>query len=1012
MFVGLVAQGWSARPVSVAELERVLAASQSLPDGELAAQLSDFQLTERLSWVRLARWRAALGGEKSQRALLGLADRSAFLEPPAGDVPDRASPDVAQQRRILGLAAVYVGKAIPQLPRFYATRTTTYFEDTPGSGDEAPQGGGGSLHAVRIARTTVQYRDGQEIVEPGAVKVDKTKQREHGLRTWGAFGPVLGLVLVDAAQNKLEWGHWEQGTSGPLAVFSYAVPKNKSHYEVRYCCVAASYGLESNAFQEMSGYHGEMTVDPATGIIARITVEAELEASDPISRAAIAVEYGPVELGGVAYNCASRSVSISVAKTIRNMQDPSGHSWRTMGPRQMLLNHVDFDQYHLFRAETRMLSGSEERADGLAPDATLPSAQPVEVAPSEEDAPAATPSPSNRLAAPANGAAAVVEGETPEISNSEATALQDGQAQASDRGSNAASNTLTLHINARLVDVNVVALDKKGRPVADLKPENFEVYDNGVKQSVSRFTQANASTPGPLPVPAAPPAMAGDGQTFSNRATKEAQSKSIEGNTMILLLDGSNLSWADFAVVREQTMRFLKSLPPNERVALYAMRYHGFQVLEEATADHSVIASRLSKWGPAAQDLANGQDEEMRNRQQIETVHSPEDMLNLNGNYTLDPDTQDEALDPKLRELGSRPGPIAMTVLGNVARHLALLPGHKSLVWITSDNVLVDWNRSSITIEKSSKYIEPAALRTQEAMNNAQVSVYPLDASRLEANVINADIGNRNVELTPTFQKPQVVENEQQGPEATAGGDMNTFNQSRQFGTGGRLLAQMEQDIHPIQGVFREVADATGGRPLRRSSDIAGQLNSVVADGSATYLLGFTPSQPADGQYHLLTVKMVGRRDVVLRYRTGYKYDKEPMSLKDRFAQAVWEPVDASDIGVTTKAITDAAGHALRVTVAGSDLDLSQQSAVWTGKLDIFLVQRDATGQHAKVTGKTVSLRLQPATYQRAVDEGLTFDERIESTPVSGSLRVVVVDVNSGHMGSVTVPTAALAAMR
>ena len=33
-------------------------------------------------------------------------------------------------------------------------------------------------------------------------------------------------------------------------------------------------------------------------------------------------------------------------------------------------------------------------------------------------------------------------------------------------------------------------------------------------------------------------------------------------------------------------------------------------------------------------------------------------------------------------------------------------------------------------------------------------------------------------------------------------------------------------------------------------------------------------------------------------------------------------------------------------------------------------------------------------------------------TPVTGSLRVVVVDVNSGSMGSVTVPTAALEAMR
>ena len=93
----------------------------------------------------------------------------------------------------------------------------------------------------------------------------KAKNADQGLKTWGAFGPVLGLVLVDAAENKLAWGHWEQGANGPLAVFRYSVPKDSSHYEVRYCCVAAAYGMESNSFNVMSGYHGEIAVDPASG---------------------------------------------------------------------------------------------------------------------------------------------------------------------------------------------------------------------------------------------------------------------------------------------------------------------------------------------------------------------------------------------------------------------------------------------------------------------------------------------------------------------------------------------------------------------------------------------------------------------------------------------------------------------------------------------------------------------------------------------------------------------------
>jgi hypothetical protein len=358
------------------------------------------------------------------------------------------------------------------------------------------------------------------------------------------------------------------------------------------------------------------------------------------------------------------------------------------------------------------------------------------------------------------------------------------------------------------------------------------------------------------------------------------------------------------------------------------------------------------------------------------------------------------------------PGPNALNILVDVAHHLSAMQGHKSLVWVTSDNVLADWNKMSLNLDKGSKVIEPIALRAQEAMNNAHASVYPLDASRLEASVINADIDRRNVELTPTYYRPPLLESQLQGPETSAGATVNTYDEQRDIGTQGRLFASMQQDMHPISGVFREVADATGGRVFRRSSNLIGELNDVVADGHATYLLGFSPAQPADGKYHLLTVKLVGHRDATIRFRSGYQYDKEPSTLKERFAQTIWQPVDASEIAVSTKLVADASGSALRVTVAGSDLDLAQQNAIWSGKLDIFLVERDQEALRAKVTGLTVGLRLKPVTYQRAMKEGLTFDERLEAKQINGSLRVIVIDVNSGRIGSVTVPSTALIAKR
>ena len=1014
--LSLTVPGFAAERVSVTQLEAILANATAEQDNAFASRLATLELTERFSSERLEHWKKSLPGTRSQRALAGLADRSVFHNPPQSEILASPVPDLAEQRRIMALVASYVGKTIPQLPRFYASRAVTHFEDDPSDTRTASWTGTDSLRAIRISRTAVLYRDGEEVLEPGLFKIDAHpsdsagKGNEAGLKTWGTFGPILGLVLVDAAQNKLEFARWEKTSSGKAGVFQYTVPKARSHYEVRFCCVSSSFGLESKPFSGMSAYHGEIAVDPSTGVVQRLSIEAELDSSDPISRAALVVEYGPVELGGASYICPTRSVSISLAQTLRKTQDTSGRSWTVMGPQQLLLNDVSFSQYHLFRSDSRVLSADEERAEGLAPDATLPTPDPTEMLPAEEElADSSSSKPADPASATMQKASSeqTAAAEPQEITTAKTSRVPDVPEQVSDQTGPQADD-LTLRVSSRLVEVNVVALDKKGRPVTDLKPQDFEVYDNGVKQNVSSFLQTNAESV-PQPTAATPSLVSAE---FSNHAPQDLQAARNQENSVVLLIDSSNLSFGDFTDARQQMLRFLRTVAPNERVALYAMKYHNYQVLHEATTDHDALAAQLAHWKADVQDVANAQDEEQRNRQQIETVRSPEDHLSVNGNYTMDSSTQQEALDPKLRELGSRPGPTSLGILVEVAHHLSAVPGHKNLIWVTSDNALADWNKLSYNIDKGSKYIEPIALRAQEALNNAHVSVYPLDASRLEANVVTADIGRRNVELTPTFQRPATLEHELEGAEATAGVDTNPMVQNRQWGNGSRLAAAMEQDIHPIQGVFREVADATGGRTFRRSGNIIGELNAVVADGHATYMLAFSPSQPADDQYHLLTVKLIGHHDATLRFRSGYQYDKEAATLKQRFAQTVWQPVDASEIGVTAKVVTDAAGNALRVTVAGADLALRQQKSTWAGKLDIFLVQRDQEALRAKVSGLTVGLHLKPVTYERAMKQGLTFDQRIESKQLEGSLRVVVVDVTSGRIGSVTVPSHALVAAR
>jgi VWFA-related protein len=351
----------AARPVTVAQLEQALKDVHGQSDADVARLLSSLVLTERLNSAKLSVWKADLSGTKAQQALVALADASAFLAPPAAEIPADAPPDLAAQRNIMAQSIDYLGKTIPKLPDFFATRQTTHYEETPpkrGKAGTATSSGGPS-HFAAASSATVLYRDGHEVVDAGIAKGKKPDTEADLLITKGTFGPILSVVIGDAADGGLKWSRWEQGANGPQAVFRFAVPQEKSHYVRDFD--TASFKNEGDNLQHSTSYHGEMAVDPATGTILRLVVEADHESGSPLARADIMVEYGPVEIGGKNYFCPVRSVSISRGPSFLHF-DSGGKP--VFGPVMTMLNDVAFVDYHVFRSEVKVLS-----ANDLAPEA-------------------------------------------------------------------------------------------------------------------------------------------------------------------------------------------------------------------------------------------------------------------------------------------------------------------------------------------------------------------------------------------------------------------------------------------------------------------------------------------------------------------------------------------------------------------------------------------------------------------------------------------------------------------
>jgi len=298
-------QNKTAPAAMVEDVQRILAADKGKPDAEVARQLSGLELTERMSYARLKSLEQSVPGTMSREALVALADASVFLSPAAADVLSQARPDLDEQRRMLALTVEYLAKTLPKLPNFYATRTIVRFEALQKGRRAWAES---SWRQVGSSKVVVAYRDGKEVIDPREWGKHPHHPEGEGLITRGTFGPILSMVIVDAAHGGFTWSRWERGSAETLAVFHYRVPQDQSHYSV------AIRGLSSDkaAAAPVTGYRGEVAIDPATGTILRLTVQAEQPLDSPILRSDIMVEYGTVEIGGKTYICPIRSVSIGL----------------------------------------------------------------------------------------------------------------------------------------------------------------------------------------------------------------------------------------------------------------------------------------------------------------------------------------------------------------------------------------------------------------------------------------------------------------------------------------------------------------------------------------------------------------------------------------------------------------------------------------------------------------------------------------------------------------------------